>query len=73
LDIEDQEATNKDEHAAQLYDAVNKWVAKSAIRYAPFPQDLHGSPPFIRSQYPDSLSISAARLSWGHAPAELIA
>lgn len=39
----------------------------------PFPQDLRGSPPFIRSQYPDSLSTSAARLSWGHAPAELVA
>ena len=41
--------------------------------YAAFPQDLHGSPPFIRSQNPDSLSTSAARLSWGHAPVERIA
>ena len=39
----------------------------------PFPQDLHGSPPIIRSQYPDSLSTAAARLSWGHASAERIA
>lgn len=47
--------------------------ARQMAAMHPFPQDLHGSPPFIRSQYPDSRSTSAARLSWGHAPAELIA